>query len=603
MNTDNKLKITYRIGTMCRHPNLEDLETIKRHNKNKSYAMTIVSATTCCFAGTLYIINARATFSIDAASSSLLLLTTFIFIYNIIRRPSIKGNDITLSSLSRVTSVDTFKNLSKNILSSLDCSNSLLRSAIRSITRKECFARLDYIERLSINDITILFRYATDANLYDFEKNKFIAEQTQILRAVITALDMAVKASRGCLSEGTAKIISTSKKRSEGDIDALRFVAVTRIFAEWRNLRMVPKGYQRYAVGLSLAYRDVLQNLEKIERGVHEYLIHYQTLNKERKSPTTSMIPSPTLRQLLQFELEMKVHKKFPFLKEKSSASGLLWTKRQLHYQLTTFGNSLVVPEYYTSPKDAASAAYKIVYHDYHGWAIKHIFSQSFGGTPPIDKIWLSICPPKDLPITSNVGKQQYKATSTRSEDDDDYHHPPLARKLSDFTNSCTTSQTSTSSSVCEEDSAASTTEEKDDNEFFVAMEKIGGGIVEKWEDILRMFNCGKEEKKKRKNNLILSSESHFDLNQLNTDMVGGGGGGSSSFYDPTTGGSNAITTDNDNSSIVYSSSSTVSSSIEDIVIENSKRDVADFVRNVSPMVTDLGKLIDEFNMNDPTKA
>jgi hypothetical protein len=585
---------------MCRHPNLENLETIKRHNKNKSYAMTIVSATTCCFAGTLYIINARATFSIDAASSSLLLLTTFIFIYNIIRRPSIKGNDITLSSLSRVTSVDTFKNLSKNLLSSLDCSNSLLRSAIQSITRKECFARLDYIEQLSINDITILFRYATDANLYDFEKNKFIAEQTQIVKAVITALDMAVRVSRGCLSEGTAKILSTSEKRSEGNIDALRFVAVTRIFAEWRNLRMVPKGYQRYAMGLSLAYRDVLQNLEKIERGVHEYLIHYQTLNKERKSPTTPMIPSPTLRQLLQFELEMKVHKKFPFLKEKSSASGLLWTKRQLHYQLATFGNSLEVPEYYTSPKDAASAAYKIVYHDYHGWAIKHIFSQSFGGSPPIDKIWLYICPPKYLPRTSNGGKQQYKATSTRSVDDDD--HPPPARKLSDVTSSCTTSQISSSSSVCEEDSAASTMEEDDDNEFLVAMEKIGGGIVEKWEDILRMFNCGKEEKKKRKNNLILSSESHFNLNQLNTDMVGGGGG-SSSFHNPTTGRSNIITTDNDNSSIVPGSPYTVSSSIEDTVIENSKRDVADFVRNVSPMVADLGKLIDELNMNDPTKA
>lgn len=584
---------------MCRHHNLEDLEMIKIHNKNKSYAMTIVSATACCFAGTLYIINARATFSIDAASSSLLLLTTFILIYNIIRRPSIKGNDITLSSLSRVTSVDTFKNLSKNLLSSLDCSNSLLRSAIQSITRKECFARLDYIEQLSINDITILFRYATDANLHDFEKKKFIAEQTHIVRAVITALDMAVKVSRGCLSEEATKIISKSEKnRTEGDIDALRFVAVTRIFAEWRNLRMVPKGYQRYAVGLSLAYRDVLQNLEKIERGVHEYLRHYQTLNKEKKSPT--------IRQLLQFELEMKVHKKFPYLKEKSSASGLLWTKRQLHYQLATFGNSLEVPEYYASPKDAASAAYKIVYSDYHGWAIKHIFLQSFGGSPPIGKIWLSICPPKYLPRTSNGGgKQQYKETSKRSEDDDDYPPPPPARKLSDVTSSCTASQISSSSSVCEEDSAASTTEEEDDNEFLVAMEKIGGGIVEKWEDILRMFNCGKEEKKKRTHNLILSSESHFNLNQLNTDIVGGGGGGSSSFHNPTTGGSNIITTDNnDNCSIVSSPSSTVSSSsIEDTVIENSKRDVADFVRNVSPMVADLGKLIDELNMNDPTKA
>mmetsp|Transcript_28776 Transcript_28776/g.32237 ORF Transcript_28776/g.32237 Transcript_28776/m.32237 type:complete len:579 (+) Transcript_28776:44-1780(+) len=578
---------------MLRLPNLPkliELETIKR--LNNKYAIIISGATSSL--GTLYMIDIRV--FLVAAISIVLFATTF-FLYSVQQRS--KGSDNTLSSLSRVTSVDTIKNLSKNLLSSLDCSNSL-RSAIQSITRKECFARLDYIEQLPVSDISILFRYAADANLNDFEKRKFIAEQTQIVQAMITALDMAVKVSRGCLSEGTT-IISTSE-RSVGSIDALRFVAVTRIFAEWRNLRLVPKGgYQRYAVGLSLAYRDMLQNLEKIERGVHEYLRHHQTLDKERKSPT-SLIPSPTLRQLLQFELEIKLHKKLPYLTEKSSASGLLWTKRQLHYQLATLGNSLEVPEYYASPKDAASAAYRIVYNDYHGWAVKQIFSHSFSGSPPMVKIWLSINPPNNLSrINGGGGGEQNYATTTSTTKcpnarPDDNYPPLLTRKLSDAA-SCATSQISSSSSI-----ESSVITEEDDNEFLAVMEKFGDEIVEKLEDLLRMFNCGKEEKKKRNDNLILSSESYFNLDQLNTDFVGG-----SSFHNS---GNNM----NDNISIMSSSTSTVPS-IDNTgvasqrqltlsnVIESSKRDVADFVRNLSPMVADIDDLINELNMSDPTKA
>jgi len=298
----------------------------------------------------------------------------------------------------------------------------------------------------------------------------------------------------------------------------------------------------------------------------------------------------------------MKLHKKLPYLKEKSSASGLLWTKRQLHYQLVTLGNSLEVPEHYASPKDAASAAYRIVYNDYHGWAVKQIFSQSFSGSPPLDKIWLSINPPNDLSRINGGGEQKCKITtgttkcpSTRPDDD---YPPPLVRKLSDAA-SCATSQISFSSSI--ESSAIA---EEDDNEFLAVMEKFGDEIVEKLEDLLRMFNCGKEEKKKRNDNLILSSESHFNLDQLNTDIVGG-----SSLHNS---GSNM----NANNSIVSSSTSTVPSIDNTVVapqrqrqlnlsnsIESSKRDVADFVRNVSPMVADLGNLIDELNMSDPTKA
>eukprot|EP00751_Fragilariopsis_kerguelensis_P010062 CAMPEP_0170791506 /NCGR_PEP_ID=MMETSP0733-20121128/21191_1 /TAXON_ID=186038 /ORGANISM="Fragilariopsis kerguelensis, Strain L26-C5" /LENGTH=219 /DNA_ID=CAMNT_0011139461 /DNA_START=1121 /DNA_END=1780 /DNA_ORIENTATION=+ len=217
-------------------------------------------------------------------------------------------------------------------------------------------------------------------------------------------------------------------------------------------------------------------------------------------------------------------------------------------------------------------------------------------------KIWLSINPPNNLSrINGGGGGEQNYATTTSTTKcpnarPDDNYPPLLTRKLSDAA-SCATSQISSSSSI-----ESSVITEEDDNEFLAVMEKFGDEIVEKLEDLLRMFNCGKEEKKKRNDNLILSSESYFNLDQLNTDFVGG-----SSFHNS---GNNM----NDNISIMSSSTSTVPS-IDNTgvasqrqltlsnVIESSKRDVADFVRNLSPMVADIDDLINELNMSDPTKA
>ena len=497
---------------------------------------------------------------------------TYSFSSMSLRRMASKSSGNALSTLSRVTSVDAIKHISSNLLSTLDCSKSI-RSAIQSITRKECFARLDYIERLSINDISILFRYAADANLDVFDEEKFMSDNTQTVRSVITAIKMAVKVSRGSLSEG-AKIVSTSE-RSEGDIDTLRFVAVTRIFAEWRNVRMVPKGYQRYAIGLSLGYRDVLQNLEKIERGVHEYLRHHQNTNRETNRDPESAIPSPTLKQLLQFEATTKVHKSLPCLKERSSASGLLWTKRQLHYQTVLLTNMLEVPIFYASGEVAARAAYHAVYIDYHGWAVKQIFTRSFGGSPPLEKLWLNLSPPTD----SQKNRGNY------SDKKDDY--PPLARALSDI-NSATTSSMSDRTEGQDADS---------DNEVLVALDNFRIAVVEKWEDLLRMFNCGEEEKRKQKENLILSTESHFNLNQFNPDMA------ESSFE--TNSAANISDT------VLFSSNGS-SPIVETILtkqqanyqsIQKSKHDTEDFIRGVSPIISDLGTLLDQLNMNDPTKA
>ena len=491
-------------------------------------------------------------------------------------RMASKSSNNALSTLSRVTSSDAFKHISSNILSSLDCSKTI-RSAIQSITRKECFARSDYIERLSINDVAVLFQYAVDANLGTFDAEKFLADNTQTVRSVITAINMAVRVSRGSLSEGT-KILSTAE-RSEGDIDALQFVAVTRIFAEWRNLRMVPNGYKRYAIGLSLGYRDVLQNLEKIERGVHEYLRHHQNVNRENNKPPDTPIPSPTLTELLQFEAATKVHKSLPLLKEKSAASGLLWTKRQLHYQTVLFTNTLEVPVFYDSGEAAARAAYHTVYIDYHGWAVKQIFTRSFDGSPPLDKLFLTMNPPTDPPRSR--GKDKY------SNKNDDF--PPPARTLSDINSNMTMSERS------------ELRDDDGDNEVLVALDNFRIEIVEKWEDLLRMFNCGKEEKRKDKESLILSSESHFNLNQFNRDIAETSLQNDSGEVVPDA--MSCSTTSGCSSSSGITASVVTKQRANHKLIQKAKDNAEDFVRGVSPLISDLGVMIDQLNMNDPSKA
>jgi hypothetical protein len=456
-----------------------------------------------------------------------------------------EGSYRALTTLSRVASVDAFKNLSKNLLHSLDsCS---LRAAFQAITRKECFARSDYIERLSINDVAILFRYASNVNVVGFDKMKFLQEQTQIVRAVISAMDMAVKVSRGCLKEPDKLL---EGERTGGDIDTLYFVAATRTFSEWRTLRLVPKGYQRYAVGLSLAYRDVLQNLEKIERGVHEYLQHHQ-----ERGGMGQVIASPTLKQLLQFEIDLNIHKQLPKLKERSAASGILWTKRQLHYQVATLSNSLDVPECFPTAKDAAIAAYRTVYEDYHGWAVKQVFSHSFGGSPPLNVLWMSLDPPKDMPVNAKVNRKSNSPTLRSFPD-------PPARTPSDVS----------------EKSREKKLEE--DHALLVALDNITRKFVQKWEDLLGMLNCGAEEKKK-KDNLVLSSDSHFNLLALDPSC-------------PKSTKSDTLPSELDTTKKDAGSSNP---------IERSKQSTEDFVRAISPMIAELGEMIENLNLNDPTRV
>ena len=441
-------------------------------------------------------------------------------------RQSLSSSDA-LSRLSRVSSSVSFTICEK-------LKSYRRRSALKAITRKECFAKLEYIKRLSINDLIILFRYANEVNQADFQKKQFMVEQTQLVRSMITAMDMAVNMSRGAQRQ----CMKTKTYGRKGDIDALYFAAVTRIFAEWRTLRLIPRGYGRYAAGLNMAYRDVLQNLAKIEAGVHVYLKH---VGGKPQDGSSSLCP--TLREVIEFEREMQLHPRLPYLSEKSTASGLLWTKRQLDYQTTIFFNTLRVPVDFPTTQLAAKAAYSGVFGEYHGWALKQLFSQSFGGSPPLEAILKQM----DPLIDGDSSKTSFG----------------IHRRLSD---------TSEDTSIAE----------AGDNEFLVAVDGFGKFVGNKWDDILRLFNCvnNKNRGKNRSQNIFVSSESYLDMKQV----VDAG-----RFELATL--SESVSDDSDETPMARDP-------LEDI-----KFGIMQFVNDLRPLLEDISGLLEENNMNDPTRV
>jgi hypothetical protein len=82
------------------------------------------------------------------------------------------------------------------------------------------------------------------------------------------------------------------------------------------------------------------------------------------------------------WERDQNVHNRLPRLSEKSGASGLLWTQRQLQYQTDIFKNLTQVPTTFSTTKKAVSAAYKSTYDDFHGFFVKQVFQSTFDAAP-----------------------------------------------------------------------------------------------------------------------------------------------------------------------------------------------------------------------------
>jgi len=261
------------------------------------------------------------------------------------------------------------------------------------LSSPDCFVPLKDIADSTLKDVATSFRYTLESTRRDFNPGKFLSGLLPRVKNMVQRMSKATAMARGSgvLLPITSEAPGKSSAVPTGDIDAINFCAAMRIFAEWRLLRQVPPGYKGYAVGIGLGQKDIVQNIAKIEHAIYDYIdLKSQNGDDEMTSFSSNgtnshqTITSPTLRDLLQYEVDYDVQDvaKLPRLKEKSAAMGLLWVRRQLVYQTAIFNNVLDVPNRFGSSREAVQAAYDEVYGDLHGWAIQKIFSYSFQAAP-----------------------------------------------------------------------------------------------------------------------------------------------------------------------------------------------------------------------------
>ena len=293
-----------------------------------------------------------------------------------------------LASLARVSSSASFAKLSTAVKSFATKSRCFTGEKpgqprfISALSASESFVPIELIGELTLEDFTTILKYVQLANRVDFDDFDFVSHVGQTVRKVILLLDSAVCKSRGANSL-PAKF---SGDRESGDIDALLFAGVMRIFAEWRAVRVVPEEYKAYAVGMNLAKRDLISNIGKMEIATQQWI-------QREISEGIADVYSPTIRQLLEFEIWTDAHPNLPQLKDKTAAVGLVWMTRQIKFQTKIFENLLDVPGKYDSAILAVRAAYKDVFDPFHGWIIQKIFNNSFNGAPPVEKMYTLMNP------------------------------------------------------------------------------------------------------------------------------------------------------------------------------------------------------------------
>jgi Glycolipid transfer protein (GLTP) len=253
-----------------------------------------------------------------------------------------------------------------------------------AISAPEPFVKIDVIADLTLGELAQTFQYVAASSKEGFREGRFLSGLSPRLQQIILATKNVAAKSRGATVLDTSVSVASdgdSEAAAPGSFDILKFCAAMRIFAEWRMVRNCPDGYKGFAMGMSLGHKDIVQNLAKIEQAAHSWLDRRADDMMDSDVPAMEL-RSPTARQLLAGEIELDVHPKLPYLKEKTAGMGLLWVRRQLHYHTQLLDNAMQVPRRFANIKDAVSAAYTEVYDRYHGWAVQKIFNYSFQSAP-----------------------------------------------------------------------------------------------------------------------------------------------------------------------------------------------------------------------------
>ena len=298
-----------------------------------------------------------------------------------------------------------------------------------TLSTSEPFLPTEDISQMTLREVASVFRYAVSSGAENMDKASFMKNDFLKLTdnsRMTTAIDAMEKATTDSRGKGViSAVTSHSENRVDkgplseingyGDVDALQFCAAMRILAEWRVLRQVPPGFKGYAVGMNLGHKDVVQNIVKIESAVHEWIEKRSEdksekecmLNNEGETCFDGSVAwqpkSPTLRDLLQYEIDMDLHptSRLPRLKDKTAAMGLLWVRRQLQYQTVIFSNIINVPGVFPTIMDAVGNAYSEVYGHLHGWTVQKIFNYSFQSAPDAEIIFRHMNPTKLEEVTS----------------------------------------------------------------------------------------------------------------------------------------------------------------------------------------------------------
>ena len=451
------------------------------------------------------------------------------------------------------------------------------------LSTTESFLPLDDIADMTLREISYTFHYLVESGKEEFHIDTFVStdfEGEQVnsrMEKAVRSIDDAAKRSRG---EGiqpalTSNEEGTSGDSSNGDIDALRFSAAMRILAEWRVLRQVPPGYKGYAVGMNLGQKDVVQNLAKIEHAAHKWIEARLSDGQCDDGKVCDQKRSPTLRQLLEDEIDNNVHpnNKLPRLKDKTAAMGLLWVRRQLHYQTAIFDNILSVPKTYATVIEAVSAAYADVYGSLHGWAVQKIFNYSFQAAPNAKEIFRHMNPRL---------LEEVKNSATLPSQPDNYSNDEM------------------SNDIMEEIMIESA---PDDIEFFIPKElkveiKEGNPFLNFFENIGSEFDKLGHHIGGEWDKLLCNISNTFDKNKdEDCDNI-------------TSSSSSSLAARGGSSSQQKSSNTNLNYDVIDveehtskIMQEDANQHIEVFLKIVSPMLDDLAALFDEMNMDDPTKV
>lgn len=442
------------------------------------------------------------------------------------------------------------------------------------LSNADCFVPLKEIADSTLKDITVSFRYAVESTRRDFNSGQFLSGVLPRVKKMVERMSTATSLARG---RDVPAPITAEQAVPSGDIDAINFCAAMRIFAEWRVLRQVPPGYKGYAVGIGLGQKDIVQNIAKIEHAIHEYVDRFA--KKDDNEETTSIdsngtdsqrvLASPTLRDLLQYEVDTDVHdnSKLPRLKEKSAAMGLLWVKRQLVYQTAIFNNVLDVPSRFDSSRAAVQAAYDEVYGDLHGWAVQKIFSYSFQAAPEGIEIYKYMNPHRLQEVHAEVRSELMKTSGDRR---DRLSNNPFER----FGRHVGKEWDKLASNVVNEWDKLS---ENVVNEF----EKVTGSIGQLFGQPRRQH----EHKPNKKRRMSVSEDNNGPTIVL-----------------PTAEAPEDLSMANDEDILAARELE-----MENFINQEMRKDAYDHIKAyleiVDPLLEDLTDLIDEFNMDDPTKV